>query len=122
MGIIAVEGIRQKSPVGVHEKERIEGNELMVDIYLYSNKKLIYSKLSDGFDYSLLHSSAVNAMKAPAFLLEEIIERIYDNVKAHLLNHPDSDSFNKLVIRVSKLTPPLKGQIDRTYVEESFEL
>ena len=122
MGIIAVEGIRQKSPVGVHEIERIEGNELMVDIYLYSNKKLIYSKLSDGFDYSLLHSSAVNAMKAPAFLLEEIIERIYDNVKAHLLNHPEPDSFKKLIIRVSKLTPPLKGQIDRTYVEESFEL
>ena len=122
MGIIAVEGIRQKSPVGVHEKERITGNELMVDIYLYTKNKLIYSKLSDGFDYSLLHTSAINAMKSPAFLLEEIIERISHNIKAHLLKHPAPDNFYKLVIRVSKLNPPLKGQIDRTYVEESFEL
>ena len=122
MGVIAVEGIRQKSPVGVYEKERIEGNELMVDIYLYTNTKLTYSKLSDGFDYSLLHSSAVKAMKIQAFLLEEIVKRIYDDIKTQVKEHSKPDSFHKLVIRVSKLNPPLKGQTERTYVEESFEL
>ena len=122
MGIIAVEGIRQKSPVGVYEKERIEGSDLMVDIYLYTKTELTYSKLSEGFDYSLLHSSAINAMKDSAHLLEEVIKRIYDNVIIHIQEHSSPDSFNKLVIRVSKLDPPLNGQTDRTYVEESFEL
>jgi dihydroneopterin aldolase len=122
MGVIAVEGIRQKSPVGLYEKERNEGNELRVDIYLHTSLILTYTRLEEGFDYSLLHSSAINALKEPAFLLEEIIKRIYDNVILNIKEHSSTDSFNKLVIRVSKLKPPLKGQTDRTYIEESFEL
>ncbi len=61
-------------------------------------------------------------MKDSAHLLEEVIKRIYDNVIIHIQEHSSPDSFNKLVIRVSKLDPPLNGQTDRTYVEESFEL
>lgn len=122
MGVIAVEGIRQKSPVGVYEKERIKGSDLMIDIYLYTKTELTYSKLCEGFDYSLLHSCAVNAMKESAFLLEEVTKRIYDNVIKEIKEHSNPDSFNKIVIRVSKLNPPLKGQIDRTYIEESFQL
>ena len=102
MGVIAVEGIRQKSPVGVHDKERIYGSDLQVDIYLHTTQKLTYSKLSDGFDYSLLYTAVMNAMKDPAFLLEEIIKRIYVEVMIHIKNRT---KYTKLKIRVSKFNP-----------------
>ena len=122
MGIIAIEGIRQKSPVGVHEKERIYGSDLQVDIYLHTSQKLTYSKLSDGFDYGLLYTAVMNAMKQPAFLLEEVIKRIFNEVVAQIKNRPDRTKYTKLKIRVSKFNPPLEGTTDRTYIEDSFDL
>ena len=122
MGIIAIEGIRQKAPVGYSLEERKQGSDIQIDIYLNSNISLDYSELDKGLDYGLLHSIALRSLNEEAKLLEEVVNRIQIGIKVLLDAKGQSNSFKKVTIRVSKWNPPLKTKTERTFIEESFDI
>ena len=121
MGIIAIEGIRKKAPVGVSKEERLVGSDIQIDIYIHTKNRLNYSSLDEGLDYSLINDIGRKALIKESLLLEEIIQyiemRLRVLVDAKGLSHQCSYS----VIRISKWNPPLSGQVSRTYIEDQFE-
>ena len=115
MRTIALEGLRFHARVGVHEEEKIRGNEIQVDVYLVlSSGEMMKDKLSETLDYEKVYREIVAVMSMRMNLLETACREILNRVV------PLSSQIEKIRVRVSKVHPPIPGQIDRAYVEEEW--
>ena len=113
MGLIAVEGLQFYSHHGYHKEEQILGGRYIVDIYI----KLDIDEAADTDDlrktinYEELYQLTKSEMEVHAKLIEHVCKRILDKVK---MQYPKIQSVK---VRVSKHNPPLKGHVDRVFVE-----
>jgi dihydroneopterin aldolase len=100
------------APVGVHDFEREQGNQFIVDFEV--KLKYVHSvrtdELDHTIDYSMLFEAIQKGFAEPAFLLEFVAGRILTEVRAYLPDHQ-----YKLCIR--KLTPAIpNAQIGQSVV------
>ena len=65
----------EKVPVGVSIEERLAGSDIQIDIYIY-RRRLNYSSLDEGLDYSLIQDIGHKALNKENLLLEEIIQHL----------------------------------------------
>ena len=121
MGIIAVEGIRKKAPVGVSKEERLVGSDIQIDIYIHTKNRLNYSSLDEGLDYSLINDIGRKGLNKESLLLEEIIQYLEMRLRVLVDAKGLSHQCSYCVIRISKWNPPLSGEVSRTYIEDKFE-
>ena len=121
MGVIAVEGIRKKAPVGVSIEERLAGSDIQIDIYIYTKHRLNYSSLDEGLDYGLIQDIGHKALNKENLLLEEIIQHLEIRLRVLIDAKGLSQKYSHCIIRISKWNPPLSGKVSRTFVEDQFE-
>lgn len=113
MGKIAIEGMRFYAFHGFYEEEQVVGNEYQVDIYLDTN----FSKAAEGdnlegtVNYETIYRIVKMEMQKKSKLLEALAQRILDRIK-HVF-----DTIENITIRLSKLNPPISGDIQRVWVE-----
>lgn len=113
MGLIAVEGLQFYSHHGYYKEEQVLGGKYMVDIYL----NLDFHEAADTDDlkktinYEEIYQLTKTEMEVHARLIEHVCKRILDKIK---VKYPNLIS---LKVRVSKYNPPLKGNVERVYVE-----
>ena len=113
MGLIAVEGLQFYSHHGFHKEERVLGGKYMVDIYMKLNidEAAATDDLKKTVNYEEIYQLTKAEMEVHAKLIEHVCKRILDKVK---------EKYTKVEyvkVRVSKHSPPLKGQVERVYVE-----
>ncbi|MEO0471533.1 MAG: dihydroneopterin aldolase [Bacteroidota bacterium] len=113
---IALEGIELFAYHGVYERERIEGNPYIVDIYI--NTPLLPAtqsdQLADTLDYQHVYKLIVDIMEQPVNLLEHLVSKIGQRLLAEF------SLIRKVKVRVAKVKPLAMAHCRQTFVEMDF--
>jgi 7,8-dihydroneopterin aldolase/epimerase/oxygenase len=112
MGIVEIEGMRFYAYHGHFEAERVVGNDFQVDVELETDCEAAAASdnLDDALNYQAVYDLLKREMQVKSHLLEHVAGRILD---ALLKEFP---SIQKAKIKVSKLNPPMGGQIEKASV------
>jgi len=113
MGLIAVEKMRFYAYHGFYSEEQKIGQYYLVDVYIRTDFEQAADEdsLSETINYETIYLAAKIEMNKPTRLLETLATRISDSLKNKFSN------IEEIRVRVSKLQPPLGGEVGRTYVE-----
>ncbi len=115
MGIIEIEGMEFYAFHGHFKQEQVVGNKFLVNISLETNctKAGITDNLNDALDYQKVYNLIKKEMDQKSFLLENICTRILDRL------YQEFSIIEKATIKVSKINPPMGGQIKKVSVTMS---
>jgi dihydroneopterin aldolase len=113
MGLIAVEGMQFYSHHGFYKEEQVLGGKYTVDVYMQLNidEAAATDKLDKTVNYEQVYQITKNEMEVHAKLIEHVCQRITNAIKA---KYP---ALEYLKVRLSKYNPPLKGHVERVFVE-----
>lgn len=105
IGLLELEGMEFKAFHGCLERERVAGNDFIVDFRgeLEMDKAAQSDELDDALNYAGIHAIIKREMDIPSDLLENVAGRI---VKALEEEFPQLIKFS---VRVSKRRPPVDG-------------
>ena len=98
---------------GFYKQEQKIGQYYLVDVYVHTDFEQAAEEdsLYATINYETIYLATKIEMNKSAYLLETLATRITDSLKnkfAHI---------EEIRVRVSKLQPPLGGEVKRTYVE-----
>jgi dihydroneopterin aldolase len=115
MGLIEIEGMEFYAYHGHFIEEQVVGNKFIVYAAIETNCTFAgYSdKLDDALDYQKVYYLIKKEMDQSSYLLENICTRILDQLYSNF------KSINKATIKVSKLNPPMGGQIKKVSITMS---
>ncbi len=113
MGMIAIEGMQFYAHHGFSKEERVIGGQFMVDVFLKTNFSGAAREddITKTIDYEQVFKLVKTEMEKPAKLIERVAKVIIDKVPG---TFPE---VFYVKVRVSKINPPLKGTVNRVYVE-----
>lgn len=114
MGIIALEGLSFFAHHGYYPEERELGNRFRVDVYLKTDfsEAAEQDALEGTINYEGIYKLVKEVMEgSKQFLLERLAQRIIDASAEHY------KELKWMRVRISKLNPPIAGDIERVYVE-----
>jgi dihydroneopterin aldolase len=105
IGTIELEGMEFRANHGCLERERVIGNEFVVDFRgeVDMAAAIGSDNLEDAVNYALIYNVVAREMAQPSNLLEHVAGRIAKALKAEF---PQFVSFS---VRVSKKRPPVNG-------------
>ena len=105
IGILELEGMEFRANHGCLERERIVGNDFVVDFRgeTAMSAAAESDNLEDAVNYALIYDVIAEEMAKPSDLLEHVAGRI---VKAIEARFPE---FVRFSVRVSKRRPPVSG-------------
>jgi len=112
MGRIEIEGMEFYAYHGHYDVEQVVGNRFLIDLCLNTDleKASESDNLDDTINYQEVYQLIKEEMKIKSHLLEHVASRI---IKRLFLTY---DHLLKARIKISKINPPLGGQIDRVSV------
>ncbi len=112
MGLIEIEGMEFYAFHGHYEAERVVGNKFLVNISLETDLKKAASsdKLEDALNYQAIYELVSEEMVIKSFLLENLANRIIEKL------YEQFPQIKKATLKVSKLNPPMGGQIEKVSV------
>ena len=113
MGLIALEGMQFYAYHGRYHEEQVVGNQFLVDVYMEKDLSIAAKEdnLKRTINYEEIYDIAKVEMKKKSYLLENVAKRIMDIVDEKY------GPLKSLKVRVSKLHPAVKGNVERVYVE-----
>lgn len=113
MNIIAVEGIKLYAHHGCLEEEGLIGGHYIVDVYMETDftEAAETDDLLKTIDYCAVYEIAKREMAVRARLIEQVALRMHRAILA------DFKSVQKARVKVTKLSPPMNGHVERVYVE-----
>jgi dihydroneopterin aldolase len=113
MGLIAIEGMQFYSHHGYHKEEHVLGGKFTVDVYMQVNlsEAAESDKLEKTINYEDVYQLTKTEMEAHARLIEHVCKRILQAIKQRYSN------IKHLKVRVSKYQPPVRGNVERVFVE-----
>jgi dihydroneopterin aldolase len=113
MGLIGVEGLQFYSHHGYHKEEQVLGGKYVVDIYMKVDlaEAAATDQLTKTINYEQIYQITKVEMEAHSKLIEHVCKRILDAIKSNFNN------ITYIKVRVSKHNPPLRGNVERVFVE-----
>ena len=89
---------------GVHEEERILGNEYVVDASVdFHERNEVITRINDTVDYSIIYNLIKKRMSIPTPLLETILMEIGNAI------HKEFPDLKSISISIKKMHPPIAG-------------
>ncbi|MFA9388635.1 MAG: dihydroneopterin aldolase [Prolixibacteraceae bacterium] len=115
MGLIEIEGMEFYSYHGHFVAEQVVGNKFVLNVAIETNCDAAGKSddLKDALDYQKVYNLIKKEMETKSFLLENICDRILDRL------YLEFDTIEKATIKVSKMNPPMGGQIKRVSITKS---
>lgn len=112
MGLIEIEGLQFYAYHGHFESERIVGNEFMVDVSLETDceRSSKTDDLEDALNYQAVYEIVKKEMQQKSHLLENVAKRILDAL------YGGFSSIQKVKVKISKMNPPMGGEIKKVSV------
>lgn len=113
MGIIKLKNIRTFSYHGCLVEESKIGSDYRIDVEAKTNlkKSSKSDELKDTVDYVYLNTIVEEEMAIRANLLEHVAERIVNRVLKEL------STVKRITVGVSKLNPPIGGDVEEVTIE-----
>jgi len=109
--IITLESMKFFAHHGVSEQERVIGGYYLADIsYTVDTQAPKTDELTDTVSYADVFDIVKSEIISPSKLIEHVAGRI---MKTLTSKFPDMDDVS---VKISKLNPPLPGEIDRATV------
>ena len=92
------------------------GNEIHVDVYVDTKDIVLYGNddLGSTLNYETIYQLCRLEMKKPVKLLETTAINIHRRIHSQY-----QDKGIEVKVRISKISPPLNGPVDRAYIEIS---
>ena len=117
MGIIKVKNIRVYAYHGCLDEEGKIGSEYRVDLFVKADlkKSAKSDKLSDTVDYVHLNKIVKEEMSVRTKLLETVADKILDRILHEL------PLVKKVTVDVSKINPPIGGNVAMVTIKMSKE-
>ena len=115
MGIIKIKNIRVFAYHGCLKEEKKIGSDYRIDLEVKADlqNSAHTDKLSDTVDYVLLNKIVKEEMIKSSHLLETVAKRILTRIFSEV------DLAKKATIWVSKLNPPIGGDVERVTIKMS---
>src|SRR5665648_482797 len=112
MGVIEIEGMEFYAYHGHFAEEQIVGNRFIVDLTLITDctKAAISDNLEDALNYQAVYLIVNEEMQIKSHLLEHVAGRIINRL------YEGYDTIEKAKVKISKLNPPMGGQIEKVSV------
>ncbi|MBV5312484.1 MAG: dihydroneopterin aldolase [Prolixibacteraceae bacterium] len=109
MALIEIEGMEFYAFHGHFEVEKVAGNRFQVNLKIeaYLSKAGQTDKLEDTLDYQKAYLVVKEEMAIPSDLLEHVCQRIINRIKTEF------PEVQKVSVKVSKMNPPMGGQIEK---------
>jgi dihydroneopterin aldolase len=113
MGNIKLKNIRTYSYHGCLVEEGKIGSDYAVDLEIKTDlrKSSISDNLEDTVDYVLLNQIVTEEMNIRSKLLEHVAHRINARI------FKEVPSISRIILRVSKLNPPIGGDVEAVTIE-----
>lgn len=110
---IAVEGIKLYAYHGCLEEEALIGGNYIVDVYMETDftEAAKTDDLTKTVDYCAVYEIAKKEMAIRSKLIEQVAQRIHSCIVKSF------SAVTKAKVRVTKLNPPMNGNVDMVYVE-----
>lgn len=103
--VITLTDMRFYSRHGVMEQEGLVGNDFLVSVTIELDRCVSSDDLDDTVSYADVAAVVGECMKQPSQLIEHCSYRIARD----LLSAPFGDRINRLMVKVTKPTPPIAG-------------
>ena len=115
MGVIKIKNIRIYAYHGCLEEEGKIGSDYRVDLKVKANlqKSAITDELNDTVDYVHLNKIVKEEMAIRTKLLETVAKKIINRVLKEI------PMVDKVKVKVSKLNPPIGGNVEMVTIEMS---
>jgi dihydroneopterin aldolase len=112
MSLIEIEGMKFYAFHGHFESEQIVGNDFLVNLRIETDcSKAAHSdNLNDALNYQTAYEIVKKEMEITSHLLENVAKRILDNLHGHFA------TIAKAEVKISKMNPPMGGQIEKVSV------
>ena len=113
MGLIHLEDIEIYSYHGCFKEEQIAGNRFLVNLTLETDMTMASKTdhIEDALNYQTVYFLVKEQMAITSHLLENVAQRILDTLFGHF------SQLNHATVRVSKMNPPMGGQMKCVSVE-----
>ncbi len=111
--IINIEGIRLYGYHGCLEEEARIGGNYIVDVKMLVDftSAATHDDLQETIDYCAIFEISKKQMAIRSKLIESVCARIFDDIKKTF------PRITKLNVKVTKLVPPMNGDVERVSVE-----
>lgn len=113
MGTIKLQNIRTFSFHGCLDEEAKIGSDYRVDLEIKTDlrKSSVTDELKDTVDYVHLNKIVIEEMDIRSKLLEHVAHRIITRIFKEI------PSVSRIVLNVSKLNPPIGGDVEAVTIE-----
>jgi dihydroneopterin aldolase len=113
MGVIAVEGMQFYAFHGYYKEEQTLGGKYSVDVYIKTDflQAAENDLLQKTINYETIFAIAEKEMQQSSKLIEHVGNRILNAIIIEFQN------ISHIKVRINKFQPPLKGNVDKVYIE-----
>ena len=110
---INIEGIKLYGYHGCLEEEAKIGGHYIVDVYLTTDfsQSLLTDNLNKTIDYCSIYEICKSEMAIRNKLIEYVCDRIFQKIKQQF------KQVKTLHVKLTKLTPPMNGNVEKVSVE-----
>ena len=110
---INIEGIKLYGYHGCLEEEAKIGGHYIVDVYLTTDfsQSLLTDNLNNTIDYCSIYEICKSEMAIRNELIECVCDRIFQKIKQQF------KQIKTLHVKLTKLTPPMNGNVEKVSVE-----
>ncbi len=110
---IAVEGIRLYAYHGCLDEEAAIGGNYIVDVYLETDftEAAKTDDLTKTIDYYTVYEIVKKEMTVRSKLIEQVAQRMHSSIIKTF------STVKTAKVRVTKLSPPMNGNVEKVYVE-----
>lgn len=110
---INIEGIKLYAFHGCLDEEAKIGANYIVDVYITTDftSAAITDELLETIDYCAIYEISKKQMAIRSKLIEQVCKRIFDNIVS------DFKTITSLKVKVTKLLPPMNGNVEKVSVE-----
>lgn len=117
MGVIEIEGMKFYAYHGHFEAEQVVGNHFEVYVRLEADCSAAAQsdRLEDALNYQSVYETIKEEMKITSSLLEHVAGRMLDTLYKRF------PQIQRATVKVSKLNPPMGGEMERVSVTLSRE-
>ena len=114
---VGLEGVKFNAAIGFFEEERIFKNNFLVDVdVLFTQMDNTQTEdLSQTIDYSLLYDICEQEFAKESLLIETVAQQILNKIIS------DFSFVEEVRVKIRKLNPPLKAQIQHSFIELNYQ-